>query len=75
MVDAKALGMLDAEGNAVPGEIISGPGKCSPGTPSPEDQVQIGMGGKDDSLTYDDITSNNTNICINLVGTETPGAR
>jgi hypothetical protein len=58
----------NAEGNAIPGEVISGPGKCIAGTQSAEDAVQIGMGGKDDSLTYDDITSDGTNICINLGG-------
>jgi hypothetical protein len=58
----------NSEGNTIPGQIISGPGKCIPGTASSEDSVQIGMGGKDDSLTYDDITSNDTNICIILGG-------
>ena len=58
----------NAQGNTIPGEVISGPGKCTAGTPNPEDVVQVGLGGKDDSLTYDDITSNDTNICIILGG-------
>jgi hypothetical protein len=60
----------NAEGNAIPGEVISGPGKCTAGNQSSDDAVQIGIGGKDDSLTYDDITNNDTDICINLGGYE-----
>jgi len=54
----------NAEGNIIPGEIISGPGKCTAGTPNAESAVQIVLGGKADSLTYDDITNSDTNICI-----------
>jgi Ni/Co efflux regulator RcnB len=54
----------NAEGDAVPGEVISGPGKCTAGTPSPEDEVQITLRGKGDSLNYDEITNDNTNICL-----------
>lgn len=61
----------NAEGDLIPGQVISGPGTCSAGTPSSEDAVQIGMSGKDDSLTYDEITSDDTNICINLYGSGT----
>jgi len=58
----------NAQGNTIPGEVISGPGRCSSGEPNPEDDVQVGLGGRHDSLTYDDITSNDTNICIILGG-------
>ena len=62
----------NAEGNPIPGEIISGPGKCTAGTPHAENAVQIAVSGKDDSLTYDDITSDDTNICL-LGGTDADG--
>jgi hypothetical protein len=58
----------NAGGDAVPGMVVSGPGTCSPGTPYHETAVQIGLGGKHDSFTYDDITSNGTDICFNLGG-------
>jgi hypothetical protein len=58
----------NARGEGVSNEIISAPGKCTAGAASSEDAVQIGVDGKDDSLTYDDITSNDTNICIILGG-------
>ena len=61
----------NAEGNTVPGMVISGPGQCVTGSPSSEDAVQVGLGGSDDSLTYDDITSNDTNICVILNGSGT----
>jgi hypothetical protein len=54
----------NAEGNIVPGKIISGPGKCATGTPYAESAVQIAIGGKGDSLNYDEITNSDTNICI-----------
>ena len=54
----------NAEGNIIPGEIVSGPGKCTTGTPYAESAVQIVLGGKDDSLTYDEITNDDTNICV-----------
>jgi len=63
----------NAEGNIVPGEIISGPGKCTAGTPNAESAVQIVLGGKADSLTYDDITNSDTNICI-IEGSGAEGA-
>ncbi len=58
----------NAEGNEVPGEVVSGTGKCSPGTPYPETAVQIALGGKGDAFTYDEISSDDTNICLNLGG-------
>ncbi len=58
----------NAEGNIVAGRVISGPDACSSGSRYSETSVQIGIGGKGDSLTYDEITSDDTNICINLGG-------
>lgn len=63
----------NAEGNIVPGKIISGPGTCTAGTPHAENAVQIAIGGKDDSLTYDEITNDDTNICI-IGGNRAEGA-
>jgi Right handed beta helix region len=56
------------EGNVVPGQIVMFPrnGRCQPGRPSPEELVQIIISGAHDSFTWDNITNNNTNICINV---------
>jgi hypothetical protein len=63
----------NAEGNIIPGQIVSGPGKCTAGIPYAESAVQIVLGGKDDSLTYDEVTNDDTNICI-IGGTRAEGA-
>jgi hypothetical protein len=60
----------NAEGNVVAGEVLGAPGRCVAGQPYSEAAVQIALGGNDISLTYDDITSDDTDICINLGGPE-----
>lgn len=56
----------NAEGNPISGHVISGPRSCTAGAPSPQDAVQVVLGGKGDVLAWDDITSNATNICVLL---------
>jgi hypothetical protein len=63
----------NAEGDIVSGEVVSGPGKCTAGSSYGESAVQIAIGGKDDSLTYDEITNDDTNICI-IGGNRAEGA-
>lgn len=58
----------NSEGNLMPNEVITGPGTCAPGTPYPESAVQIALGGKGDEFTYDEITSDDSTICLNLGG-------
>lgn len=54
----------NAEGNPINTEVITGPNTCGSGTPNPEDVIQIGLSGKGDALIGDEVTSNNTNICV-----------
>jgi hypothetical protein len=63
----KPWGCWDAAGDILRTSVILSPGVCIPGSANPEDAVQVGIGGTDDRFTYDDITSNDTNICVNVV--------
>ncbi|HME04095.1 MAG TPA: right-handed parallel beta-helix repeat-containing protein [Solirubrobacteraceae bacterium] len=60
----KPWACLNGEGDGVAGEVIVGSGRCGSGQVGPEDAVQLVVDGKDDRFTYDDITSNDTDICL-----------
>lgn len=53
-------------GDPIAGKVISGPNSCAAGNQGSENAVQVVLGGKSDTLSYDEITSNDTNICLLL---------
>jgi hypothetical protein len=63
-----------AQGNPLSGKIISGPGACTTGSPGKESAVQLVVSGANDSFTDDDITNDDTNICV-IAGPSAEGAR
>jgi hypothetical protein len=56
----------DEGGDTIPGKVIHEPrnGTCEAGEANSEDHVQLALTGKNDSFTYDDINSENSDICI-----------
>jgi hypothetical protein len=61
---------LNSGGDGIPNEIISTPyssGQCQAGTPNSDDFPSISISGANNTISYDTITNNNTDICINVV--------